>query len=148
MDNLMFGRLTCEPASYFQWQQYALPVPLAGAAQTVGLAWTHMWARPVQWHALAFALFASLVAPFGGFFASGIKRAYGIKDFESLLPGHGGVTDRMDCQLITGLFSYVYSTTFVFPSVPSVEQLLHRISMLSADEQRRILLALQQRLVT
>jgi phosphatidate cytidylyltransferase len=45
------------------------------------------------------ACFASLVAPFGGFFASGFKRAFNIKDFGDSIPGHGGMTDRMDCQL-------------------------------------------------
>jgi phosphatidate cytidylyltransferase len=34
---------------------------------------------PVQRHAIAFGLFASIVAPFGGFFASGFKRAFKIK---------------------------------------------------------------------
>lgn len=34
---------------------------------------------PVQWHALCFGLFASIIAPFGGFFASGFKRAFNIK---------------------------------------------------------------------
>lgn len=34
---------------------------------------------PVQTHAMAFGLFASIVAPFGGFFASGFKRAFKIK---------------------------------------------------------------------
>jgi hypothetical protein len=33
----------------------------------------------IQLHGLALGTFASLVAPFGGFFASGIKRAYKIK---------------------------------------------------------------------
>ncbi len=28
---------------------------------------------PIQWHSMYLAIFASLVAPFGGFFASGIK---------------------------------------------------------------------------
>ena len=46
---------------------------------------------PIQLHALALGLFASVVAPFGGFFASGIKRAYGLNDFAALIPGHGGV---------------------------------------------------------
>jgi phosphatidate cytidylyltransferase len=44
---------------------------------------------PVQLHALVLGLFASVVAPFGGFFASGIKRAYGLNDFAALIPGHG-----------------------------------------------------------
>jgi len=42
---------------------------------------------PVQIHALSLSMFASLVAPFGGFLASAIKRAYGIKDFDSIIPG-------------------------------------------------------------
>lgn len=53
---------------------------------------------PYQLHLLVFAVFASLVAPFGGFFASGFKRAFNIKDFGHSIPGHGGMTDRMDCQ--------------------------------------------------
>ena len=46
------------------------------------------------------SIFASLVAPFGGFFASGFKRAFDIKDFGHSIPGHGGMTDRMDCQYV------------------------------------------------
>lgn len=57
---------------------------------------------PVQIHTLSLAMFASFVAPFGGFLASAIKRAYGIKDFDSIIPGHGGVMDRFDCQLLMG----------------------------------------------
>ena len=67
----------------------------------------------MQWHGLALALFASIIAPFGGFFASGFKRAFNIKDFGESIPGHGGVTDRMDCQIMMGLFVFVYYQTFV-----------------------------------
>eukprot|EP00983_Pelagomonas_calceolata_P067321 1149430-Pelagomonas_calceolata.AAC.7 len=35
----------------------------------------------------------------GGFCASGFKRAFGMKDFGDTIPGHGGVTDRFDCQV-------------------------------------------------
>lgn len=69
---------------------------------------------PVQYHALVLSAFASLLAPFGGFFASGLKRAHKIKDFGDLIPGHGGMTDRMDCQVMTGFFTYVYLESFVF----------------------------------
>jgi phosphatidate cytidylyltransferase len=34
---------------------------------------------PVQVHSLVLATFASLIAPFGGFFASGFKRGLNIK---------------------------------------------------------------------
>lgn len=59
-------------------------------------------------HSLALAAFASCVAPFGGFFASGFKRAFHVKDFGSALPGHGGFTDRMDCQIVMGAISALY----------------------------------------
>ncbi len=70
-------------------------------------------------HVLAMGLFASLIAPFGGFFASGFKRAFKIKDFGSLIPGHGGLVDRMDCQILMGMFVYVYMHAFVLPGQSS-----------------------------
>ncbi len=48
-------------------------------------------------HAAIISLFASFIAPFGGFFGSGLKRALKIKDFSNLIPEHGGCTDRFDC---------------------------------------------------
>lgn len=41
--------------------------------------WKEVAIMPVQWHALALGLFASIIAPFGGFFASGFKRAFKVK---------------------------------------------------------------------
>ena len=70
---------------------------------------------PIQVHGVVMALFASLVAPFGGLFASVVKRAYGLKDFDNIIPGHGGFMDRLDCQMVMILFTYVYLTTFVAP---------------------------------
>lgn len=62
----------------------------------------------VTMHAIVFALYTSLIAPFGGFLASAVKRAHGAKDFGTLIPGHGGVVDRMDCQIVTAPFVYLY----------------------------------------
>lgn len=74
---------------------------------------TTVWIAPVQLHALVMACFASLIAPFGGFFASGVKRAFNVKDFGHSIPGHGGMTDRMDCQFLMGFFSYMYYQSFI-----------------------------------
>ena len=68
---------------------------------------------PIQIHIVNLATFASLIAPFGGFFASGLKRAFQIKDFGDSIPGHGGLTDRMDCQFMMGFFSHLYFEAFV-----------------------------------
>ena len=54
----------------------------------------------MHFHTFSLGLFASLLAPLGGLFASGFKRAIKIKDFANLIPGHGGLTDRMDCQIL------------------------------------------------
>mmetsp|Transcript_7378 Transcript_7378/g.11216 ORF Transcript_7378/g.11216 Transcript_7378/m.11216 type:complete len:347 (+) Transcript_7378:146-1186(+) len=56
----------------------------------------------------AIALYVSLVAPFGGFLASTVKRTFGAKDFGAVMPGHGGLVDRLDCQLLTAPFVYLY----------------------------------------
>lgn len=62
-----------------------------------------MWLACLQFHAVVLATFASIIAPFGGFFASGFKRGFKIKDFGDSIPGHGGMTDRMDCQVLSHL---------------------------------------------
>lgn len=62
---------------------------------------------------MVFGLFASLVGPFAGFLASGIKRAYDVKDFGTMFPGHGGWIDRFDCQTFSVLFVYIMLSNFI-----------------------------------
>ncbi|EEC44555.1 predicted protein, partial [Phaeodactylum tricornutum CCAP 1055/1] len=59
-------------------------------------------------HGLVLSVFVNTLAPFGGFVASTLKRAYGHKDFGTLIQGHGGLMDRLDCQLFTAPFLYLY----------------------------------------
>lgn len=64
--------------------------------------------RPLYVHAVLLSLFATIFAPFGGFVASGYKRAFKAKNFGMFIPGHGGLTDRMDCQFLMQAFTRVY----------------------------------------
>jgi phosphatidate cytidylyltransferase len=91
---------------------------------------------PMQFHILVFATFASLIAPFGGFFASGLKRTFKIKDFGESIPGHGGITDRMDCQFIMGFFAFMYYQSFIALHKASVGDVIETaINGLTVDEQ-------------
>ncbi|GAB4846092.1 phosphatidate cytidylyltransferase [Ancistrocladus abbreviatus] len=137
--DLSTGWLQCDPGPLFKPEYYTLP------------AWFPHWLPheiailPVQWHALCLGLFASIIAPFGGFFASGFKRALKIKDFGYSIPGHGGFTDRMDCQMVMGVFAYIYHQSFVVACDLSVEMVLDQIlSNLSFEEQQSLYMKLGQ----
>lgn len=133
-----FSPLACEKDALFVMEK--TPLPPWVTTLTFGYK-TSIDVAPVQYHALLFAAFASLVAPFGGFFASGLKRAFKLKDFGNLIPGHGGMTDRMDCQIITGMFTYVYVQTFVYAGsnrCSNVQQMLRCIQGMTEDAQRSL----------
>lgn len=90
----------------------------------------------LQLHAMMMAVFASIIAPFGGFFASGFKRAFKMKDFGDTIPGHGGVTDRFDCQMMMAIFSYLYYWNFVSKPDLSVGAVMS--SVLNLDNSQQI----------
>ena len=48
----------------------------------------------------------SIVGQCGDLVFSQIKRQFGIKDYSNIMPGHGGVLDRLD-SIIFVLFSYM-----------------------------------------
>ena len=55
-------------------------------------------------------LVLSLIGQLGDFSASCIKRYVDIKDYSNLLPGHGGMLDRIDSVLFIAPFAYMLFT--------------------------------------
>ncbi|XP_052487349.1 phosphatidate cytidylyltransferase 2 isoform X2 [Gossypium raimondii] len=138
--DLSTGWLECDPGLLFKPENYILPGWISQ-----WFPWKEISVLPVQWHALCFGLFASIIAPFGGFFASGFKRAFKIKDFGDSIPGHGGITDRMDCQMVMAVFAYIYHQSFVMRQGISVEMILDQIlTNLTFEEQQSLLMKLGQ----
>jgi phosphatidate cytidylyltransferase len=78
--------------------------------------------KPAQIYACVFCFSAGLFSPFAGFLASGIKRAYGIDDFATTIPGHGGFTDRFDCCIFGAALSYYLIRQVVFREILNVDE--------------------------
>jgi len=53
-------------------------------------------ATPAWWQVLGLAVLAAIVAQAGDFFESWMKRRADVKDSGKLIPGHGGLFDRVD----------------------------------------------------
>ena len=56
---------------------------------------------------VALGVLAPLTATVGDLAESMIKRDLELKDMGSLLPGHGGILDRLDSMLLTAPFVYL-----------------------------------------
>ncbi|KAG0417614.1 Phosphatidate cytidylyltransferase [Dictyocoela roeselum] len=98
-------------------------------------------------HVLPFILFAGFIAPFGGFFASAYKRTFNLKDFSGVIPGHGGVTDRVDCQVLMICFTHTYLMTFLRPAKTVEEIVKEIVRRYDANDVVKIIKMLQESMV-
>lgn len=63
-------------------------------------------------HSLIIALIVSIFATFGDLCESQIKRNFGVKDSGKIMPGHGGILDRLDGAIMAIPAAIVYIKVF------------------------------------
>jgi len=77
----------------------------SGAAKFLVPDWSGM-------EILALSLMLSLLGQLGDLFESWLKRAFAVKDSGALLPGHGGLLDRLDSLVFPAVVTTTYLKLF------------------------------------
>ncbi len=67
-----------------------------GAAMAVGAVTAGYWLERPLWPLIGLSAVLAVVSQAGDFFESLVKRKFGVKDSSAIIPGHGGLFDRVD----------------------------------------------------
>jgi phosphatidate cytidylyltransferase len=99
---LIFGNLIGGPKLWpalspnKTWAGFFGGILLAAVAGGIAFAMMHLGAE----RGIAFAALVGVIAHMGDLFESWVKRTFRIKNSGGLIPGHGGVLDRIDSTLL------------------------------------------------
>jgi phosphatidate cytidylyltransferase len=70
------------------------------------ICWQFFWPALPMYLIIFLGISVALIGALGDLVESLIKRAYHVKDSGTLLPGHGGILDRLDALVFTAPFVY------------------------------------------
>ena len=107
---VLFGKHPMAPSisPKKSWEGFAGSLVLSASLGSLmlGLVLGEPW-----WWGIALGVLAVLTATTGDLSESLLKRDLGIKDLGTILPGHGGVMDRLDSLLVTAPACYLVFRT-------------------------------------
>ena len=108
---VLFGKHPLAPivSKAKTWEGFAGSVLFCSAAGVLFLTLTF---HEAWWKGLVFGVLICITATLGDLGESVIKRDIGVKDMGSLLPGHGGVMDRLDSMLPCAAVAYLLLAAF------------------------------------
>ncbi len=115
MVGMRFGRHKLAPwvSPKKTWEGFIGGIVFAAVftALVGGLWW---WRDPCLniFHGAIIGTLIAIGAPLGDLTVSAFKRQFGAKDTSHLIPGHGGVMDRMDSILVAVVIGYYYILWF------------------------------------
>jgi phosphatidate cytidylyltransferase len=108
---VLFGRHPLAPivSKGKTWEGFVGSVLFCAVAGVLFLTLTF---HEAWWKGLVFGLLMCITATIGDLGSSVLKRDIGIKDWSHLLPGHGGVMDRLDSLLPCAAVAYLLLSLF------------------------------------
>jgi len=111
---VLFGKHSLAPSvsPKKSWEGFTGSAALSALA---GALFLTLGLDGVWWQGVLYGLAIASAATLGDLGESMIKRDLGIKDMGTLLPGHGGLMDRMDSLLPAAAVAWILLTSFVPP---------------------------------
>ena len=85
-------------------------------AMIIAAIYAYIFKDNLEMHGCSIALFTivgglgAICSQIGDLAASAIKRNYQVKDYGTLIPGHGGIMDRFDSILFTAPLAFIFFT--------------------------------------
>lgn len=92
------------------WSGFAVGVVCGAAVSSFVALWLTTPGEASVLPLLALGLATAAVSQGGDLFESSVKRRFGAKDSGSIIPGHGGVMDRLDAFVFASIFAVIVGT--------------------------------------